>query len=78
LREEQRPRVLRKIFGLKRDEVVGEWRRLCNEEPYDQYSSPNIIWGVGHVECVGHWSGTYRVLVRIPEGMRPRGRPWHI
>jgi hypothetical protein len=36
-------RVVRNIFGLKRDEVTGEWRRLHNEELYDVYSSPNII-----------------------------------
>ena len=48
LREEHRlrvfeNRVLRGIFGAKRDEVTGEWRRLHNEELYDLYSSPNII-----------------------------------
>jgi hypothetical protein len=36
-------RVLRRIFGLKRDEVTGEWRRLHNKELYDLHSSPNII-----------------------------------
>jgi hypothetical protein len=48
LREEQRPRVfenrvLRGIFGPKRDEATGEWRKLHNEELNDLYSSPNII-----------------------------------
>jgi hypothetical protein len=37
-------RVLRRIFGPKRDEVTGEWRRLYNEELNDLYLSPNIIW----------------------------------
>jgi hypothetical protein len=35
---------LRKIYGPKRDEVTGEWRRLLKGQPYDQYSSPRIIW----------------------------------
>jgi hypothetical protein len=63
LREEQRlrvfeNRVLRRIFGPKRDEATGEWRRLHNEELCDLYFSPDIIWlinsrrmrWVGHVE----------------------------
>jgi hypothetical protein len=64
-------RVLRKIFGPKRDEMTGEWRRLHNEELYAQYSSPNSIrviksrrmrWA-GHVALMGDRRGAYRVLV---------------
>ena len=54
-------RVLRKTFGLKRDEVTGEWRKLCNEELYDLYCSPNVIQTIklkrkiwaGRVACMG-------------------------
>ena len=75
--------VLRRIFGPRRDEVTGEWRRLHNEELNDLYSSPNIVrvikarrmrWS-GHVACVGEERGVYRVLVGKPEGKRPLGRP---
>jgi hypothetical protein len=75
-------RVLRRIFGPKRDEVTGEWRRLHNEKLNDLYSSPNIIrviksrrmrWA-GHVACMGEGRGAYRILVGRPEGRRPLGR----
>jgi hypothetical protein len=75
-------RVLRRIFGLKRDEITGDWRRLHNEELYDLYSSPNIsrmiqitIRWMGHVTRVGDRRGAYRVLVGKPEGNRTLGRP---
>jgi hypothetical protein len=76
-------RVLRRIFGPKRDEVTGEWRKLHNEELHILYSSPNIIrmmksrrmrWG-GHVARMGETGNAYRILVERPEGKRPLGRP---
>jgi len=74
---------LRRIFGPRRDEVTGEWRRLHNEELNDLYSSPNILrvkksrrmrWA-GHVARMGEERGVYRVLVGKPGGRRPLGRP---
>jgi hypothetical protein len=76
-------RVLRKIFGPKRDEVAGEWRKLHNEELRDLYFSLNIIriiksrrmrWA-GHVARMGEKRNAYRLLVGKPEGKRPQGRP---
>jgi hypothetical protein len=74
-------RVLRRIFGPKRDDVTWEWRRLHNEEPHDLYSSSNIIrviksrrWA-GHVARMGEKRDAYRILVGRPEGRRPLGRP---
>jgi hypothetical protein len=76
-------RVLRRIFGPKRDEVTGKWRRLHNKELYALYSSPNIIrviksrglrWA-GHVARMGERKGAYRALVKKPERRRPLGRP---
>ena len=75
--------VLRRIFGPRRDEVTGEWRRLHNEELNDLYCSPNILRVITsrrmrsaeHVAHMGEERGVYRVLVGKPEGRRPLGRP---
>jgi PAS domain-containing protein len=67
-------RVLRRIFGPKRDEVMGEWRKLLNEEIRDLYSSPSKIiiiksrrmrWA-GHVARMGEKMNAYRLLVEKP------------
>ena len=88
LREERRlkafeNRVLRRIFGPKRDEVTGEWIKLHNGELDDLYSSPNIVrviksrrmnWAE-HLARIGERRGVYRVLVGKSKGKRPLGRP---
>jgi len=75
-------RVLRRVFGSKRDEVTGEWRKLHNEDLRDLYSLPNIVQVVKsrrmrsaeHGACMGERRGVHRVLVGKPEGKRPLGR----
>ena len=71
------------IFGPKRDEIRGEWRKLHKEELNDLYCSPNIVrviklrrmrWA-GHVARMGEGKGVYRVLVGKPERKRPLGKP---
>jgi hypothetical protein len=87
LRDERRlrvfeNRVLRRVFGPKRDEVTGEWGKLHNEELNDLYSLPNIVWvvksrrmrSVGHVARMGGERGVHRVLVGKPEGKTQLGR----
>jgi hypothetical protein len=72
-------RVLSKILERQRDEVIGNWRTLHNEELYDLYSSPNITWVikprlirlVEHATRTREGIGTYRVLLGKPEGKRP-------
>jgi hypothetical protein len=75
-------RVLRRMYGAKRDEVTGGWRKVHNEELNDLYCSPNIVrviksrkmrWA-GHVARMGKKRGVYGVLVGKPEGKRPLGR----
>ena len=74
---------MRRVFGPKRDEVTGEWRKLHNEEPNDLYSLPYIVrmvksrrmrWA-GHVARMGEDRGVNRVLVGTPKGKRPLRRP---
>jgi hypothetical protein len=76
-------RVLRRIFGPKRDEMTGEWRKLHSEELHNLYLSPDIIrqiksmrmrWA-GHVARMGEERKVYKVLVGKPEGKRPLERP---
>ena len=88
MREERKLRVfenmvLRRIFGPRRVEIMGEWRRLHNKELNYLYFSPNIVrviksrrmgWA-GHVAHMAEERGAYRVLVGKPEGKRPLRRP---
>jgi hypothetical protein len=90
LKEEHKPRVfenrvLRRIFGPMRDEMVGGWRKLHNEELHNLYCSPSTCiiriimsrrmrWA-GHVARMGEKRNAYRILVGKPVGKRPLGRP---
>jgi hypothetical protein len=75
--------VLRRIFGSKKDEVIGGWRKLHNAELHNLYSSPSIIRMIksrsmrcaGHVARMGEKQDAYRILVGNPKGNRPVGRP---
>ena len=76
-------RLLRRVFGPRRDEVTRKWRKLHNEELRDLYSLPNIVrvvksrrmrWA-GHMARMVEGRGVHRVLVGKPEGKRPLGRP---
>jgi hypothetical protein len=76
-------RVLRRIFGPKRDEMTGEWRKPRNKGLYALYFLPNIIRAIksrrlrwaGNVARMGKRRGAYRALVEKPKGTRPLGRP---
>jgi hypothetical protein len=90
LREGHRVRVFenglrRRIFGPKRDEMVGGWRKLHNEELHNLYSSPNIIimiktkrmFWAGHIARMREKRNACRILVAKPEGKIPLGRTSH-
>jgi len=70
--------MMLRIFGPRRDEVTGEWRRLNKEELNDLYFSPNMVRVIksrrmrraGHVARMGEERGVYRVLLGKPEGRR--------
>jgi hypothetical protein len=78
-------RVLRRIFGNKREEVAGGWRRLHNEELHNLYLSPTIIRVInsrrmrweGRIACMEKMENAYKVLVGKPEEKRPLGGPRH-
>jgi hypothetical protein len=78
-------RMLSRIFGPKKDELTGGWRKLHNEELHDLYSSPDIIsmiksrnvrWA-GHVACMRAMRNTYKILVGKSEGDTPLRRNRH-
>ena len=71
-------KVLREIFGAKRDKITEEWRKLHNSELNALCSSPNIksrrLRWAGHVARMEQSRNAYRVLLGEPEGKRPIGR----
>jgi hypothetical protein len=78
-------RVLRRVFGPNRVEMVGGWKVFCVEELHNMYASPSIIrviksrrmrWG-GHITCTREMRNTYNILVGKPERKRPFKRPRH-
>jgi hypothetical protein len=81
LREEHRlrvfeNRVLRRIFGPKRDEVTGEWRKFHNEELNNLYSFPNIIRQMkSRTRWVGMWHAWDREVHKVSVGKPERNRP---
>ena len=72
-------RLLRRVFGPRRDEVTGEWRKLHNEKFFlTEYRSGDKIEKketAGHVARMGEERDIYRIFVGKPEGKRPLGRP---
>jgi hypothetical protein len=78
-------RLPREIFGSKRREVIGYWRKLHNEKLHNLYSSSNIIrviksrrmtW-IEHVKCTEEMRNVHKILAAKPEWRKPSGRPRH-
>jgi hypothetical protein len=76
-------RILRRIFGRKRETIMGGWRKLHKEEVYNLYASPYIFrttkwrrmrW-LGRIARTGQMTNAYTISVGKPEGMRPHGIP---
>jgi hypothetical protein len=75
--------VLRRMFGPKRDEIIGGWRKLYNDELHNLYSSPNItimvksrkMRGTGNIACMGDRRNAYWVSVEKTERQKPLGIP---
>jgi hypothetical protein len=73
---------LREIFGPKREEVVGGWRRLHNGELHNLHASPHVVrviksWSIrwaGYIARMGKVRNAYNILIGKPEGTRPLGR----
>jgi hypothetical protein len=78
-------RILRRMFGPKREEVTECWKNLHNEELHNLYSLPDIITVIGsrqmgwerHVACMGELRSAHRILAGKPKGHRPLWRPKH-
>jgi hypothetical protein len=78
-------RVLRRIFGPKKDKIAGKWRKLHNEKLHILYSTPDIIRQIKsrRMRCAGHVArrevgrNVYRVLVGEPEAKKPLEKPQH-
>jgi hypothetical protein len=73
-----------KLFGPKREEITGGWRKLHDEDLHDLFTLPHIrviksrrMRCVGHVACMGEKRNPHRPLVGKPEGKRRHGRPRH-